>query len=175
MVFLPFPANLYIGRYHAADPHAGEDRKRNSDVMKREIVHDEIQCAVRGSGTILVVDDDAVLRNLTSSILKKNGYNVITAENGVECILKFSMIPSEIKGVILDLNMPVKNGYETLAELLELEPGLKILIASGDNSPEGIIKLIDAGAYGFIGKPFSPLDLSEKVKNMISMDPGDIS
>lgn len=137
--------------------------------MKQYEKHDDIQYAVKGCGTILVVDDDVVLRSLTSCILKKDGYTVITAENGIDGISKFMMLPAEINGVVLDLNMPLKNGYETLAELLELKPGLKILITSGESSPESINRLKDSGAFGFMGKPFSVSELSERVKDMVAV------
>jgi len=67
------------------------------------------------------------------------------------------------------MNMPLKSGYEALAELLELKPGLKILITSGESSPECINRLKESGAYGFIGKPFSAGELSKTVKDMVNI------
>ncbi len=138
----------------------------NRDVMNRDETVEEARGAGESGSTILVVDDDALLRTLTSSILRNFGYTVITAENGSDAIAKFKVLTDEVGGVILDLDMPVKNGYETLGELLDLRPELRILIASGESSPDRISELKNAGAFGFIGKPFSASDLSRLVMDM---------
>lgn len=78
---------------------------------------------------ILVIDDDAATRYVLGRILEEAGYRVTTAENGNEGITRFRERPVPV--VLCDLFMPVKDGLETIRELREQYPGVKIIVVSG--------------------------------------------
>ena len=84
-----------------------------------------------GSETILLVDDEDMIRDLCSRILTKAGYSVITASNGREALEVYQQRGSEISLVILDLIMPEMGGKQCLESLLSLDPSVKVVIASG--------------------------------------------
>ena len=84
-----------------------------------------------GDATILIVDDEEMVRKCGEATLSQAGYTVLTASNGQEALDVYRRDKSRISLVILDLNMPVMDGKRCLKELLKIDPELKILIASG--------------------------------------------
>ena len=131
----------------------------NSEVEKSE-ADTGIIC---GTGTILVVDDEDVMRETASEILKLLGYSTITARNGSEAVDIFREKYSSIDLVILDMVMPVMNGREALAAMKELSPSVNVLIASGFIRDEDIDGIKGLGIYGIIRKPYQTSELSRMV------------
>jgi DNA-binding response OmpR family regulator len=82
-----------------------------------------------GGQTILVVDDDPALLRLVSQILRKAGFDVLTAENGKEAMNQIESIDVDL--VLTDLAMPEQDGFETIKMLRDRRPGLKIIAMSG--------------------------------------------
>jgi signal transduction histidine kinase len=120
-----------------------------------------------GNETVLVAEDDASLRELTSIILESFGYTVISAEDGEDVITKFMENRGKISLVLLDMIMPKKNGKEAAETIRKVSPRIKILFASGYTMD--IIKtseLAEAG-FDFIHKPFQPTDLLIKVREVL--------
>lgn len=114
-----------------------------------------------GTETILIVDDELFVRELGEQILTKFGYNVIAASDGESALEKYFQDKDNISLVILDLIMPGMGGKKCLEEFLKKDPDVKVIIASG-YSPDGDAKsTMEAGAKGFISKPYN-------VKNMLS-------
>ncbi|MCK5422089.1 MAG: sigma-54-dependent Fis family transcriptional regulator, partial [Deltaproteobacteria bacterium] len=103
---------------------------------------------------ILVVDDERIMQDSCSRILKKEGYKVIVADCGEGAIEEFDRKSFDL--VLLDLKMPGMKGIETLSRLKELDPGVTILIMTGYPSIETAVKAIKLGAYDYITKPFTP-------------------
>lgn len=128
----------------------------------------EKQAPVRGQGTVLVVDDEEVIRSNTEAMLKDLGYKVITAENGSQAVTIFSEKQSEIDLVILDMVMPVMNGKECFAAMKKMKPDLKVVIASGFMRDEDLEPLRAAGVKSFIHKPFRILTLSKIVHETLN-------
>jgi DNA-binding NtrC family response regulator len=126
---------------------------------------------VGGTETILVADDDAALRKLTSTVLADFGYHVITASDGMEAIQKFNEHKKSIKLVILDVIMPKKNGKETYQELASLAPGLRAIFMSG--YPEGLLdgKEMQGENMAFLLKPILPTDMLRKVRQLLDSTP----
>ncbi len=116
-----------------------------------------------GTGLILLIDDEAIIRNIAHAQLTHLGYEVHLAEDGESGIDIFTRERDQIALVILDLVMPKISGQETLRRLLAIDPGVKVLIASGFNYHEGENELSGLGAAGFIQKPFQLLKLSRAV------------
>lgn len=120
-----------------------------------------------GTETILVVDDEEFVRDLSRRILSRAGYTVLAAANGREAIDIFLKKRQEISLVILDLNMPVMGGKDCLKELLDIEQEVRILVASGYSS--GVMKFEtgQAGAKGFVRKPFRVQDLLQQIRDVL--------
>jgi CheY-like chemotaxis protein len=120
-----------------------------------------------GYETILVAEDDASIRNLTTIVLEAFGYSVIPAEDGEDAITRFMENRDRISLVILDMIMPKRNGKAVSGEIRKVSPGIKILFASGYTMD--IIEtqeLTDPGV-DFIQKPVSPNVLLMKVREIL--------
>ena len=123
-----------------------------------------------GSGTVLVIDDEEVIRELSRDILEPLGYRVVTAENGSEGVEVFTRMRREISVVLLDMVMPRMNGAETFRRLKGIEPDVRVVLCSG-YTHEGLASikgLLDSGARGFVQKPFSKLALARALKRALS-------
>ncbi len=121
-----------------------------------------------GEGTILVVDDEESMRNITCSILAECGYSFITGSNGEDAVKLYRENAGIIRAVILDMVMPVKSGYEALIDLMKQNPEIKILMTSGLYSNELIENVKKAGVKDFIVKPFSIFQLSKKLSSILN-------
>ncbi|MBI1746994.1 MAG: sigma-54-dependent Fis family transcriptional regulator [Acidobacteria bacterium] len=107
---------------------------------------------------ILVIDDDPSVRAHLQRYLVKKGYQVIAVDNGLEGIerLKAGLTPAV---VILDLMMPVIDGFETLDRLREFDRELPVIVLSGINSTRSVVDAIRRGAYDYLTKPFQGEEL----------------
>ncbi len=130
-------------------------------ISERIIEREEIKIPVRkGSGTILIIDDDPLVRATTSRMLEELGYKVLKAMDGTEGIEIYLNRYTEIKAVILDMVMPRKSGYDVYFELKEINPEAKILLSSGLKTDEKVSKLLEKEVKYFIAKPYSITKLS---------------
>ncbi len=122
---------------------------------------------VKGSGTVLLVDDEHMILDVGGQMLEKLGYQVLTAPNGKEAIQLFERHKNQIVLVILDMIMPVMGGSETFDKLKLIHPPLKVLLSSGyavDGQASDILK---RGCNGFIQKPFNLEQLSRKTSEAL--------
>lgn len=117
----------------------------------------------KGSGTVLLVDDEETIRGIGVEMLKELGFNAITANDGREALEAFKNNP-DISFVILDLTMPHMDGEQCYRELRKIKPDLKIIISSGYNEQEVTQKFIGKGLAGFIQKPYKFSVLKEAVR-----------
>ena len=116
-----------------------------------------------GAETILVADDEPVLLNLLVDLLQSRGYRVLTAGNGAEAVELYKKRCDEIDLVLLDVLMPKMDGLEALKEIKKIDPRAKILVISGYAQMDKIDSCLEAGALGFVKKPFRISELSEKI------------
>jgi CheY-like chemotaxis protein len=107
----------------------------------------------RGEGTILVVDDEDAIRNLTELVLKSKGFNVLTAADGLEAIDLFRKNKEKILLVLLDQTMPQMGGDETLIELRNIQEDVRAVLLSGYHEKEIRKHADDLGYGGFLKKP----------------------
>ena len=117
---------------------------------------------------ILIVDDAKTIRQQVNFTLKKGGYDVIEAEDGVDGIEKLKANPDVVL-IISDLNMPKMNGIEMVKTINE-DPDLPhppILILTTEGAPDFIKEAKNAGAKGWIVKPFKPDSLIEAITKLI--------
>jgi len=119
---------------------------------------------LRGTGTILVVDDEQAVRNLVRKVLERYGYKVLLADRGPAAIDTFKRHPGDISLVILDASMPGMSGAETYAELRKVRPEVKILVSSGYSELETMEAFPGPRVAGFIQKPYTSHGLAEKVR-----------
>lgn len=120
-----------------------------------------------GHETILVAEDDAALRRLSRIVLESSGYTVITAEDGEDAISRFMENRERISLVLLDMNMPKKNGKEVSAAIRKVCPGMKIVFASGYTMEIITNKELTEAGFDFIQKPFQSKDLLAKVREVL--------
>jgi len=102
--------------------------------------------------SILVVDDEKVIRDLFERFLKKHGYSVTTAANGLDALEKIK--ENDYDMMILDLKMPVMDGMELLRKIGELGKKLITIIVTGHASEETIKETLKEGCFNYIAKPF---------------------
>ena len=122
--------------------------------------------SVKGSGTVLVIDDEEIVRELARRALERNGYNVLVANDGLSAIDMFRRRPENIDVAILDLSMPGMSGEETLPELRKIRPDVKVLVSSGFSEAEAMAMFSGQRVSGFVQKPYTAAILTEKVKGV---------
>ena len=123
-----------------------------------------------GSETILIVDDEPALMELAGQILKRMGYDVITARSGEEALDIYRQRKDSPDLVILDLGMPGMGGYNCLKEIRVINPEARVIIASGYSADGQVKDALMAGAAGFISKPFLRSDLLGKVREVLEKE-----
>ena len=123
-----------------------------------------------GTETILLVDDEAFVRDLGQRILSNAGYTVLTAANGIEALDLFTRKEKQIDLVVLDLIMPEMGGEASLKELLKIDPGVKVLVASGYSADPSMRGPLELGAKGFVSKPFRLKELLRQVRKVLDED-----
>ncbi len=123
-----------------------------------------------GSETILLVEDEEDIRNLGSRILERGGYKVITAANGKEALDVYQQQGRDIGLVLLDLMMPEMGGEQCLGELLNIDPKVKVLIASGFSANGPSKDALQAGAKGFVNKPYNIRQVLEAVRKVLDSE-----
>ncbi len=107
---------------------------------------------------------------VTSRMLNRANYRVITASNGRDALELYEKHGKEISLVILDLMMPVMDGRECLRALLKMDPKVRVLVASGALKPEVEGDLKEAGEKGTIGKPFGMPQLLTTIRDVLDAD-----
>lgn len=122
------------------------------------------------SKRILIVDDDRAIRGLLTRFLAAKGYDVIEAESGEKAIE--AVASKDVSMVLLDIQMPGMDGLETLKKLLEINPRLNVIMATGAHSDERVRTALDLGAYAYVLKPFDFLYLELAVRSRLTSTEG---
>jgi len=121
----------------------------------------------RKSRTVLVVDDDDIIRRTTRTVLERRGFEVLLASDGREAVETFRQRADEIALVLLDLTMPVMGGDEAARYLHTIRHDVPILVASGYNETEVERRFAGSRVAGFVRKPFTPAALMQKIESAI--------
>ncbi len=125
-----------------------------------------------GTETILVVEDESEIQELTKEALETLGYVVKCAASGEEALHVYRESGTGIDLVLMDLNMPGMGGHKCLQELVRLDPLVKVVIASGYTGGRHGREALSSGASAFIGKPFQIAELAQTVRQVLNEAPG---
>jgi two-component system cell cycle sensor histidine kinase/response regulator CckA len=126
---------------------------------------------VEGRGTVLLVDDQADVREVTGSILDRLGYTVLTAADGVAALALLEQHRPAIRLVLLDVRMPRMDGAGTLRRLRQLAPALPVVIVSGFGADDDLATIRGMGVQGVVEKPFTVSELSETMARALGGRP----
>ena len=124
----------------------------------------------RGEGLALVVDDDQGVREAASRLLEYFGFRVLQAVDGRHGAEEFRKHASEVVVVILDMTMPEMNGEETFREIRRVRADVPVILTSGYNEIEATRRFTAKGLAGFLQKPFTPKELTQKLS--LALKPG---
>jgi two-component system cell cycle sensor histidine kinase/response regulator CckA len=138
-----------------------------SDKDIREAKREE-QEILKGSETVLLIDDEELILEVGGALLKKMGYRVLTAADGREGIEVYSQNREAVAIVILDLIMPDIGGGEVYERLKAVDSNVKVLLSSGYSINGQAAEILNRGCNGFIQKPFRPDELSKKLRAILS-------
>ena len=122
----------------------------------------------RGEETVLVVDDEPDNRELGGAILGHYGYQVLEAASGEEALERYRREGDAIDLVVLDLGMPGMGGLNCLRRLLQLNPALRVVVASGYSIDQHATEVLEVGARGFVAKPYRMADLADTVRRVLN-------
>jgi len=125
---------------------------------------------LKGSETILLVDDEEIIIDVGQALLKKMGYKVLIARSGKEAIEIYEAHQNEIDIVLLDMIMPHMGGGDAYDMLKAINPNIKVLLSSGYSITGQATGIMKRGCNGFIQKPFSLRGLSQKIREILDKD-----
>ena len=118
--------------------------------------------------TILLIDDEETVINISEMMLKRLGYRVLKAHSGYEGLKLFEENKSTIDLIISDLEMPKMNGKEVMDKLREIDPQIKVILSSGALTNADEKNVVNKGFNGFIKKPYNMNTLCEKMAEIIN-------
>lgn len=133
-----------------------------------DVVSDSRESLGTQSGTILVIDDENLVRITAQMMLEECGYQIYSAESGEKGIALYEHYHQEIDGVLLDMAMPELSGKDVFKRLIEINPDVKVILASGFKHDRRIKEALELGVKQFIEKPYTLQKLSETVHNVLS-------
>ncbi|MGD8900669.1 MAG: PAS domain S-box protein [Desulfobacterales bacterium] len=122
---------------------------------------------VEGRETVLLVDDEEMIIDVGTRMLKKLGYQVFTASNGKEAIDIFRKHQEKIDLIVLDMIMPQMGGGETYDRIKKFKPDVKVLLSSGFSINGQASEILNRGCNGFIQKPFNLQNLSQNIRAIL--------
>ena len=123
--------------------------------------------AAGGTETLLIVEDEEMLRNILKVLLESKGYRVHAAADGLEAVGMYEGHKHQIDLVLTDIGLPKMDGIEEFRALREINPQVKVMLASGFLEPDAKSELFKAGAKGFIQKPYTSEDLLRKIREVL--------
>ena len=141
--------------------HSSQNHVKSWSVCKEFIMGDN-HTKFDGKETILVADDEPLVRNMLHNVLTSHGYSVITAEDGQEALDKYHDGKDKIDLIVLDVVMPKKDGITTCNEIKSKNPNALVLLTSGYLSD-----LINSDNLDILQKPFSPVELVKRIRHTL--------
>jgi len=137
--------------------------------LKKIVQKEELnRGALKGSETVLLIDDEEIIIDIGGQILERLGYRALMARSGKEAIEIYQANKNEINIVILDMIMPDMGGGETYDRLKKINHEIKVLLSSGYSIDGQASEIMNRGCNGFIQKPFNMEQLSRKIRDILS-------
>ena len=155
-------AHSVIGQGSTFDVYLPASSKK---IVRKEDMNGE---ALKGSETVLLIDDEEIVIDIGGQILERLGYRALTARSGKEAIEIYQANKNKINIVILDVIMPDMGGGETYDRLKKINPDIKVLLSSGYSINGQASEIMNRGCNGFIQKPFNMEQLSRKIRDILS-------
>jgi two-component system, cell cycle sensor histidine kinase and response regulator CckA len=122
----------------------------------------------QGKRTVLLVDDEEMIRNVIRKILETNGYSVLIAKDGYEAQKLLAANREEVDVIILDLILPLLSGKETFRILHGIDHTIPIIISSGFSIDDDSQEMLNSGAFDFLQKPYDLAKLLHTIKSAIT-------
>ncbi len=123
-----------------------------------------------GSGMLMVVDDDPIVRRAVANALDILGYATVEAQSGTDAVEIYRAHRDEIRGVVLDMVMPVMSGRATYLALRAIDQRVPVLLMSGYAVNEEVQEILDLGVKGFVAKPHSVEQLAQALAQVLGSD-----
>lgn len=152
--------NAYSEPGHGSTFNIYLPASKKTVMPEKETIGSEI---MKGEGTILIVDDEKIVLETTSELLRLLGYHIYTAGTGQEALSVYHEKTKEIDLVILDMILPGISGAETMKMIKLLNPDVKVILSSGYSIQGEAQRVMEMGCVGFIQKPFNLTELSQLV------------
>ncbi len=130
----------------------------------------ESEAVQKGSGTILLVDDEEIILSVAKEMIQALGYQVLTARGGKAAVETYAAEKDQIDMVVLDLIMPGMGGGDVFDQLKRINPDVRVLLSSGYSMDGQASAILRQGCRGFIQKPFSIQELSQKISEILAED-----
>ena len=124
--------------------------------------------ATRTHHTILVVEDDEMLLDLLCSLFEASNFNVLRARDGEEAVELFRNNHPSIHLVLTDMGLPKLSGWEVFEQMKQIDPNVKVIIASGFMNTHVKREMMEAGAKDFVQKPYVPGLIVETVQRILA-------
>jgi PAS domain S-box-containing protein len=121
----------------------------------------------RGTGMVLLADDEDSIRSMGRRLLERAGFEVKLASDGREAVDLFAQHRGQIRLVVLDMTMPHLDGEACYRELRRIDPAVKVIMTSGYNEQEVVSRFIGKGLAGFVQKPYKASDLLAVVRDVL--------
>jgi PAS domain S-box-containing protein len=125
---------------------------------------------LRGEETILVVDDEPMLRDLLQKFFEQNGYSVLTAVDGVDAVEVYKKNKDRVDLVLSDIGLPRLSGWQAFMKLKEIDPQVKMVLASGYIDPGLKSMIFRAGVKYFVPKPYDSREILRSVRKILDQD-----
>ncbi len=136
--------------------------------VEEEISNNSAGYSIHGSGTIMLIDDEEIVRKTVKTLLENLGYSVQTFADGIKALDYFAEEWEEIDLILLDVIMPEIDGPEVFKRLSKINPAVKVLLFSAYSATEDVQIALDNGALGFIHKPILRDELSLKISQALA-------
>ena len=141
----------------ASEKEVIKDKELSSEIMK-------------GDETILLVDDEDIIIDVGTELLKQMGYKVLAAKSGKASIKLYEANRDKIDMVILDMIMPDMDGGETYDKMRKINPDIKVLLSSGYSIDGQATEILERGCSGFIQKPYNLRKVAQKIREILNND-----
>jgi CheY-like chemotaxis protein len=117
--------------------------------------------------TIMLVEDEELLRNLGVMMMESDGYRVLSAKDGLEAVEMFETHADEIGLVVCDLGLPRLSGQEVILRMMEIKPDVRAIVASGYLEPKTRTEILRAGVLDTVQKPYDFREMMNKIRSII--------